>query len=172
MSRFAPLRSLLDRLDAEPLSPAEHHEVIVGGVRRYLAGEAPLEDALGLRSGDGQRSAHTEANIEARDKLLRESAAEFFPGLLVTQQARGLHLRWTRYEASRWPHERTLDAVPPHRIATLEGRFWAILKKRDTVPAERTIRAILRADLATSSGGSLPPSAPTLPPSGIEEPDT
>lgn len=159
MSRLAPLRSLADHLAAGAPLPDRDRRQIADALARFLAGEEPsLDEALGLKPQGGQRSAQTVAILAERDRLLREAAAEFFSGLLVTQQARELHRRWTRYEASGWRRERALDVVPSSRLGTLEGRLWAILRLRDFVPCERTIRGAL----ATSSGYSLPAPSPTF----------
>lgn len=151
MSRLAPLRSLAEHLEALPDRDPDL-DLCLSGLARFLAGEAGLEEAMGLRTVAGQRSARTRATMDERDRMLREAAAEFFPGISFDAQADAIHTRWQRYAATGWLRERALDVVPPHRTGTLEERFWTILRARDHVIARRTIRLIL----AASSGYSLP----------------
>lgn len=158
MSRLAPLRSLADHLAHGAPLPERHREAALEALACVLGGEASLDEAFGLKPGPGQRSAQTTAILAERDHHLRAAAAEFYPGLPPAHQARELHARWTHYRASGWHHERALDAAPLFRAGTLQARLWAVLRLRDFVPSERTLRAVL----ATSSGCSLPPPSPTL----------
>ena len=117
-----------------------------------------LEEALGLATGPGQRKAATIASIASRDELLRAAAAEFFPDLRPAEQARDMHQHWRRYVAAGWPRERALEEPPERRRGTIEGALWRVMKTRDHLLAERSLRLIL----AVSSGYLLPPPPATF----------
>lgn len=162
MSRLAPLRSLFDFVAAGVPLPDRDRLALAEGLGCFFAGEAELDEALGLRAEvPGGRTARTMAALDERDRLLREAARDFLPDLVEAHQARELHRRWTLYEASGWRRgERSLPTVPAHRVGTLEGRLWAVLRLRDNVLSERTIRRTL----AMGRAYSLPPPSPTLAP--------
>lgn len=163
MSRLAPLRSLADYLATGAPVPEQDRGHLAEGLARFLAGEATiLEEALGIREAGSQgRTPQFMAALDERDRLLREAARDFLPDLLEAHQARELHRRWTLYEASGWRRgERSLPVAPAHGVGTLEGRLWAVLRLRDNVLGERTIRRTL----AMGRAYSLPSPSPTLAP--------
>ena len=93
--------------------------------------------------GAGQRSPSTLLAIDERDALLVEAALHF-SGLSQREQARRIRVALQRYQLGRWRRTRAALTSPEHR-GRLEAVLWAILKGRDYVPSERTIRAALSA---------------------------
>ena len=105
----------------------------------------PIDRLLGLRAKPGQRSSHTQRILTERDRLVCEAAEEFWPLETRSEQARNLYQNWARYAASAWPRERALDRVPARRVGSVEARLWAIMRVKDHVISERSIRALLAA---------------------------
>lgn len=103
----------------------------------------PIDKLLGLRTKPGQRSSQTQRILIERDRLVCEAAKEFWPDETNSEQARNLHQHWTRYAASAWPRERALERVPDRRAGSVEARLWAIMRVKDHVISERSIRALL-----------------------------
>ncbi len=159
MSRLAPIRALADFLDAAGPLP-EPVQRAAEGLDRFLAGEIPsLEEALTERPAWSQeRKAGTVAVIEERDRLLRQAAADFWPGRNASAQARELHRAWSRYRVAGWQRDRVLEAPPAARAGTVEGRLWAVLRLRDDVIGWERLRRILVA----SAPYSLPAPPATL----------
>lgn len=122
------------RLDDDPAVRA-----IGMAVRRKLDGSdvRPLDQVLGLK-----RSA-----FEDRDRLIKEIAARFFPGLPYRDQARKISDAWTNYTSSAWVREARLDRCPGRREETLQGLFWKALKMRPHQPSYERIRKLLAGSL-------------------------
>ena len=158
VSPVAALRSLAKHLHSGAPLPDADREFLAEGIGRFLTGEEELDCALGLKAEPGQRSARTRAAIAERDRLVAEAAVEFFPDQPPAAQARGLHQRWSRYAVSGWRRERALSAPPPMRRGKIEERLWQVMKVRDLVLTERSVRAIL----AASYPYSLPSPQDTL----------
>jgi hypothetical protein len=95
-----------------------------------------------LRPGPGCRTPATLLLIDERDALLVE-AARHFPGLSHREIARRLRTAIQRYQSGRWRRTRTELTCPPEHRGRLEAVLWAILKTRDYVPSEMTIRRAL-----------------------------
>lgn len=91
--------------------------------------------------GRGRRSPQTRLLIDERDRLLIE-AVKFYSGLSQREAARHLHTVLTRYQTGRWRRSR-VDLTCPHDAGRLDAVLWMILRTRDHVPRERTIRAAL-----------------------------
>lgn len=133
-------RFLQERGDAEIAD-------VGSALAQWLRGRSgePLERFLGIKREAGQRSIQTALALHRRDDRVRQAAAAHFRSDCASDQARELHRRWSRYAASSWPRERALDELPAHRRNTAEGEFWTIMKIRDHVLSERSIRALLAA---------------------------
>lgn len=95
-----------------------------------------------LRTRPGQRSPETLAAIAERDRLVRELAATYFPGLSRNQQSVRIHAELSRYAATTWVRARA-DAECRHGDRR-RRLLWAILKARGGhVPCARLINDIL-----------------------------
>jgi hypothetical protein len=90
----------------------------------------------------GQRSPQTLLLIDERDALLVE-AARFFPACSDREIARRLRIALQRYRDGRWQRDRADLTCPVQHSGKLAGVCWKLLKTRDAVPSERTIRAAL-----------------------------
>ena len=138
-----PIDSL--RYAAEVLSRQNdpRGRAVAEGFRAYLSGDADsLDDALGQRRAPGERRPSTKAMHRARDALLREAAAEFFPARRPSP-ARELHKAITRYAATGWLRECHLAACPAHREGTVQAVAWAVLKLENRVLSAKRIREVL-----------------------------
>jgi hypothetical protein len=93
----------------------------------------------------GKRLADTMLALGERDRWLAEAASRFLPDQSSRSAARILRTRLLRYQQGAWRRERTAETVPPRRRDRLDGHFWMILRARDHVPSERTIRAAINA---------------------------
>ena len=90
--------------------------------------------------GRGHRSIKTLAALACRDHLLRKAAHRFCVGMSDRQAAATLHTKLSRYMECAWRRERTADLCPVRHRGTISEVLWMILKTRDVVPSEMTIR--------------------------------
>lgn len=93
--------------------------------------------------GRGHRSAQTMLMIRQRDALLRETAARFYPGVSGREAARLIRIQLVRYRQGRFRRDRTCDVCPACHAGRLTALLWLILKVRDHVPSEMTVRRAL-----------------------------
>lgn len=121
----------------ETLAPFDDHST---NARRSFdpAEAARLADMLRVKPG--QRSWLTKAKIAARDELISELAARFYPGS-KNRQAECIHRDLVRYAGSTWRRTRS-DEACRHGDVRLQ-LFWRILKARDRVPGVRCVNQIL-----------------------------
>ncbi|MGY4472841.1 hypothetical protein [Bradyrhizobium sp. USDA 3364] len=117
----------------------------------WLKGDGEFEKLIGAKPQPGQRRVPTQLIEEQRNRLIWLAAVQFYPSASPSSQAEQLHAALSRYSASAWLRERTEERCPA-QTGTLRAACWAILKVRDYVPSDRTIRRVL----ATSSGYSWP----------------
>ncbi|MFZ0853163.1 MAG: hypothetical protein WAO08_28685 [Hyphomicrobiaceae bacterium] len=89
----------------------------------------------------GKRTPQTLQAIAERNALLVEAACHF-QGLSAREVGRRLHVALVRYQQGRWRRSR-IDPVCPHEPGTLAAALWEILRCRDHIVSERTIRAVL-----------------------------
>jgi hypothetical protein len=92
--------------------------------------------------GRGKRTPSTLLAIDERDALLVEAALQF-SGLSQREQARRLRSALSIYRDGRWRRDRSELTCPPQHRGKLTAVCWTLLKVRDFVPSERTIRAAL-----------------------------
>ena len=92
--------------------------------------------------GRGHRSVTTLAAISERDRLLRAAAKLHRIGMSDRQAAAMLRTKLGRYRAGAWRRTRA-DLTGRHPADRLEAWAWAILKNRDVLVSERSIRAAL-----------------------------
>jgi hypothetical protein len=92
--------------------------------------------------GRGHRSRQTELLISERDKLLRDIARRFYPGVSHRVVAHRLRRSWLLYQQG--PYRRTcVELKPPHDAESMEAALWSLLWIRAYVPSEMTIRRAL-----------------------------
>jgi hypothetical protein len=107
----------------------------------------PLRHPL-VPDGRGHRSPQTLLLIDERDGLLRE-AARFYPGASDREAARLIRAALSRYRDGRWRRDRSEATCPVQHRDKLVQTMWRVLKVRDAIPSDRTIRAVLaRSDAA------------------------
>jgi hypothetical protein len=149
------------------LSTAATH-YLADAIDDHLNAGVPLDQALGLRPGRGQRTFQTITVLGQRDALLRDIAARFFPGQTIEAQSHGIADAWSRYDANAWQRERGLEHCPPHRAGRLEGELFKLQKLRPRPLRWRQIFAILVA----KSPPVFPANCPTYcpPDNGAEIP--
>jgi hypothetical protein len=102
----------------------------------------PLDDAT-VVDRRGRRRPETLEAIEVRNRLLIDAASTHMPGRSSRAAAHKLHAVLSRYREGAWRRERTSESVPLRHQGRIEEVCWSILKLRDVVPAERTIRAAI-----------------------------
>lgn len=95
-----------------------------------------------LRPGPGCRTPQTLLLIDERDRYLIEAAAHF-QGLSHREVARRLRTALLRYRDGRWRRDRSELTCPPQHAGKLTAVLWALLKTRDHVPSDMTIRRAL-----------------------------
>jgi hypothetical protein len=93
--------------------------------------------------GRGHRTPQTIMLLDERDALLIEAAHRFCVGMSDRQAARHLRIALLRYQAVRWQRTRSQAICPPQHRGRLDALLWCMLKVRDHVPSEMTIRRAL-----------------------------
>jgi hypothetical protein len=91
----------------------------------------------------GKRSDATRQAIDARNRLLIEAASRHFAGQSSRSAASALRGALVRYREGAWRRHRVEDQCPARLCGRIEGHCWMILRARDYVPSERTIRRAL-----------------------------
>lgn len=95
-----------------------------------------------LMLGPGHRTPATMLLQDERDKLLVE-AARFFPGMSSREVARRLRSALAIFRGGRWRRDASEATCPPQHRGKLVQVMWMILKSRDVLVSERTIRRAL-----------------------------
>jgi hypothetical protein len=90
----------------------------------------------------GRRSNQTYLQIYERNRYLVE-AARHFPNQSDREVARRLRYRLAVYRDGRWRRTRS-ETWCPHPPDRLEATLWKLLRVRDAIPSEMTIRRALR----------------------------
>ena len=97
--------------------------------------------------GRGRRTRQTELLISERDRYLREAAARFCTSMSDRQAAAWLHTKISRYRSGAWRRDRvdaTIEPRCPVRYrGTLTELLWCVLRTREHVPSEMTVRRAL-----------------------------
>jgi hypothetical protein len=91
----------------------------------------------------GKRSDETMRALAERDRLIAEAAATFMSDRSSLSAATRLHEALSRYQQGGWRRHRTEHQCPTRLCGRLDGYCWRILRARDAVPSERTIRRVL-----------------------------
>jgi hypothetical protein len=101
----------------------------------------PLRHPL-LPAGPGHRTPATLLAIDERNALLAEIARRFYPGLSHREIAHRLRSRLLIYRNGPWRRTCT-ELRSPHPPEKIETLLWQLLRVRDAIPGERTMRAAL-----------------------------
>jgi hypothetical protein len=137
-----------------PVCPAIHRdaqwqlELVMRALRKFVAeaSEGRVEIAHQVRDaefgGRGRRTPATLLALDERDRCLIEAACHF-PGFSDREIARRLRSLLLIYRQGAWRRDRVDALCPPRHAGRLEAVLWMLLKVRDAIPSERTIRAVL-----------------------------
>jgi hypothetical protein len=87
----------------------------------------------------GKRSNETLLRLDERDALLVEIARRFYPGVSHRETAHRLRRSWLLYRQGPWRRTSCLERCP-HDPERLDAALWCLLKIKDYVPSEMTIR--------------------------------
>lgn len=130
--------------DGVPLSD-DHAEWLRAGLDRFLRHEClSIDDALGLRAGQGGVPWWMEEAMRERDRALRDLAGRFFAGLTVTAKARALYAAAARYAASAWRFDRERGEMPAQYRGTVKEYLWRAFRSGAAMPVcERHLRSII-----------------------------
>jgi len=145
---FATISALRDIsrrcLAAEPLTP-EQSQLLAVSLTRFIERDCPsLEAALGLRFPRGGVPWWREEAIRKRNAALRDLAAQFCDGHVVSAQARRIWLLTSRYGASTWRFDRERTAMPDAYAGTEKEYVWIAFRSGAPMPVcERHLRTIL-----------------------------
>jgi hypothetical protein len=94
---------------------------------------------IGLR-GPGRRTPDTRASLFIRDALLAEAATLFCRGASSNAAASAIYRRLALYRAGAWRRHRAEQQLPPVLVGRIEELLWHVLKARDVLPSQRSIR--------------------------------
>jgi hypothetical protein len=106
----------------------------------------------GVVVGRGHRTVATLSLIAERDRLLVEAAAKFYSGLSGREAARHLRVALLRYREGAWRRTRAEAVCPARNLGRLEELLWRLLKVRDHVPSDRSVRTALARGEQASNG--------------------
>jgi hypothetical protein len=95
-----------------------------------------------LASGAGHRTPQTMLLLDERDRYLRE-AARFFPYPSDREVARQLRRALLTYRGGAWRREYSEALCPERHRGKLKQALWCLLKSRDAIPCDRSIRTAL-----------------------------
>ena len=108
-----------------------------------MLGRIEVTSAVPLDDRRGRRSIGLLAALGQRDRLLIEAAARFYPGCSQRETARLIHIALSRFRDGRWRRDRIEALCPVQHRGKLTATLWRLLKVRDHVPSEMTIRRAL-----------------------------
>ena len=112
----------------------------------------PLRHPL-VPDGRGHRTPATLLVLDERDALLIE-AAKFYPGASDREIARQLRTALSTYRNGRWRRDRSEATCPVQHRGKLTATLWAILKTKDALVSDRTIRRALATPTHGPTAGS------------------
>lgn len=95
-----------------------------------------------LVPGPGHRTPQTMLLLDERNKYLVE-ASRFFRSPSDREVARQLRTALSTYRDGRWRRDRACEVCPPQHQGKLTATLWAILKTKDALVSDRTIRRTL-----------------------------
>jgi hypothetical protein len=94
----------------------------------------------------GRRKAADILGRTIRDHLLRLAASRYCVGMSDRQAASYLRTKLGRYAAGAWRRDRVEDRLPDRHLGRIEATLWELLRIRDHVPSDKTIRNALAHD--------------------------
>jgi hypothetical protein len=98
--------------------------------------------AGGFPVGRGHPTPAEMLSRDERDRYLRESAT-FYRGCTDREVARQLCKALLIYRAGAWRRDQNENLCPVRHRGKLKQALWCLLKSRDAIPGDRTIRAAL-----------------------------
>jgi hypothetical protein len=101
-------------------------QALADAIEQHVARGVPLDVALGLRPGRGERTVRTMTAHALRDALLRTIARQFFSDLTIEGQAHAIANAWARYASTAWLRERALQSPPTRRAGRLEFMLFEL----------------------------------------------
>ncbi|OYD05786.1 hypothetical protein [Rhizobium sp. N4311] len=110
-------------------------------VQRVIDGAEPsLDVALGLEPAAGQR--RITAELEERDRLIRETATTFFPENSIRERSEIIAKGLERFRSGAdWQRSRARKTCPYPQ--GLKANFWRILKAFDRNLSAERVRKVL-----------------------------
>ena len=90
----------------------------------------------------GHRTPNTLLMLDERDAMLVATARRFFSGMSHRETAHRLRSRLLIYQSGRW-RRTSAELRPPHDADSLDAALWCLLRIKDHVPSEMTIRRAL-----------------------------
>ena len=131
-------------IDAQPLD-VNQSEWLGSALAHFLDHRrTSLDDALGLRFGQGGMPWWREEANRARDAALRNLAQTYLRGLSKSAQAKQIAQLSLRYAASAWRLDQGSEDMPAHYEDTIKHPLWLAFRSGATMPiGERQLRNIL-----------------------------
>ncbi len=131
------LRQIKQRCMAgEPLE-AQQSEWLGDALAHFLDRRCTsMDDALGLRFGQGGMPWWREEANRLRDAALREIAQSYMQGLSKSAQAKQISLLGLRYAASAWRFDRFSEDMPAHYQNTVKQPLWQAFRSGGLVGKE------------------------------------
>ena len=103
-----------------------------------------LEEAFGLRNGQGGVSWRVAARMAVRDRALQSLARNHFHSLPVSSQAEAIHVMCQRYAASQWQFDQLSKTMPVSYRGTPREYVWRAFQSGAIMPlCARRLRSIL-----------------------------
>lgn len=103
-----------------------------------------IDEAFGLRSGQGGVAWWQEEAIRKRDAALRMLGRQVCPEGSTSARARQVHTLAVRYAAACWRFDQDRDDMPSRYRGTPKAHMWQAFKAGAAMPiGERHLRTIL-----------------------------
>lgn len=135
-----PLVRIATARDIGALPDIADIDALTEGVRRWLAGEMSLDQALGLGGGPGQRSARYRYRESVRNHHLAEAHA-LCRGSSPRARSVSLVREVVRFQGVVWPRWRQLDE-PPAGIPELRRHLFLARRAAVLPESESQLHAI------------------------------
>ena len=131
MSDAAPIDRL--RAIARHLDEIQHPDAtwFAAALAAYESGARhgmTLDDALGLRVGQGERPWWAVEAMQQRDELLRAIARQHFPSMSRRAAAAAIAHELNRYRESRWRVDRAYRQPPAQLLGSVRAELFRLLK--------------------------------------------
>jgi len=104
-------------------------------LKAYLERQSrSLEDAFGLQFPQGGVPWWREEAIRERDRAIRALASAYFSGLSTYSKAKAVRAMASRYAATAWIRDRSLQAMPEHYRGTAKVYLWCAFRSGAPMP--------------------------------------